>query len=416
MSRGKLLERKIVIVTSAQPVANPRAVKEAKALQQQGYNVTVIYAPLSPWGDEFDKKLFAETPNIHWISAGYHQYKQSLKYKYARVRRKIFEKLFKLGLENYAADYASILFCQELTNAAKRCPADLYIAHNLGALPAAIKAAKKYKANTAFDAEDFHRGENVLGSFHWRHTVYLENKYLPQLSYLSTASPLITKEYKQLFSQLSVFTINNVFPLNFLQPLAFSKSQNTLKLFWFSQTIGPKRGLEDVIKAMGILNNEKIKLHLLGNLSLSSKQYFEQLVEESNIKKEQIEYLLPVEEDKIAEIASTCDIGLALEVPYYLNREICLTNKIFIYLLAGNAIVFSNTKSQEKFLKENIGIGKIYSSGSPEELALIFQFYLNNPDVLLEHRKNSWSLAKDKFNWDNEKLLLKNKIEKILGN
>src|SRR5690625_6334356 len=47
----------------------------------------------------------------------------------------------------------------ELTRHARSVEADLYIAHNLAALPAAYHAAQHHGAKLGFDAEDFHRGE-----------------------------------------------------------------------------------------------------------------------------------------------------------------------------------------------------------------------------------------------------------------
>ena len=50
-------------------------------------------------------------------------------------------------------------FTGPLTAAAKRVPADLYIAHYPAALPAAAIAARRHGALYAFDAEDFHLGD-----------------------------------------------------------------------------------------------------------------------------------------------------------------------------------------------------------------------------------------------------------------
>jgi len=62
--------KKIVIVSSGQPSANPRIVKEAVAFSETGYQVKVIYCSLSPWADEFDKKLFSQIKKSRlWVGA-----------------------------------------------------------------------------------------------------------------------------------------------------------------------------------------------------------------------------------------------------------------------------------------------------------------------------------------------------------
>ena len=96
-----------------------------------------------------------------------------------------------------------------------------------------------------------------------------------------------------------------------------------------------------MISAIGLIKDQKIELTLLGNISASNKLYFKKLIEKENIKG--VNFLPPVEEKKIFEIASEHHIGLASETGKDLNNNIALSNKIFTYLLAGNAILFSNT-------------------------------------------------------------------------
>ena len=85
----------VTIITSAQPSANPRVVKEAKVLLDAGYHVSVIWCPISPWADLFDQKLFKQYPQIKWIKAGYHSQKQPLGYWYARVRQKSWQIIYR---------------------------------------------------------------------------------------------------------------------------------------------------------------------------------------------------------------------------------------------------------------------------------------------------------------------------------
>ncbi len=407
----------IAFISSGQPSANPRLVKEAIAMVNIGYTVTVIYCPLSPWADDFDKDLFDKNPGINWIKAGYHFSNDKLILKVIRIRRKLFEFFYKrLPIVPYAAENGIALFSHELKVKAKTVKADLYIAHNLAALPAAMKAAAKWKASYAFDAEDFHRGEDKEGSNKWNLAESIEKKYLPGTTYVSAASPLIRQAYKDIYKTISTITINNVFPISYLQPLPKKRlSSDVFKMFWFSQAIGQNRGIEDVIKAMGLLNNKGIELSLLGNLSKERKKYFLELMLKNNVAQSQVKFLPTVKEEQLPIIAAKHHVGLALEVPEYLNRQYCLTNKIFLYLLAGNAVIFSRTPAQQLFLRENEGIGSLFESGSPGELANVISFYMHNPMVLHAHQLNAHTLAKEKFNWELESKLLISKIIEVLN-
>jgi glycosyltransferase involved in cell wall biosynthesis len=410
------LTRRVILVTSGQPSANPRLVKEAVTLEKVGYKVTVIYVPISPWADRFDKLLFQQYPQINFIRVGFHPKQQRILYKWARLRRKA-----NLLISNFLGDtfnnrdFSTILFGQELFEKAKELKADLYIAHNLGALPAAVKAARFHKAKVGFDAEDFHRGEFIKDSIDKKQTEFIENKYFPFVNYLSVASPLISKAYKQIFFELSPVVINNVFPLSKLQALVTKSKTPGLHLFWFSQTIGKTRGLECVIEAIGLIRDLSIHFTMLGNASYDMKKHILQIASKAGVKHETIHFLAPVPEDELFEIASKFDVGLASEVPYCLNREYCLTNKIFTYLIAGNALALSDTKAQKQFLEEHPNIGMIYKYDDPASLAVVLSLYAENRDVLASHQKNARDLAEKKLNWEMESKKLLEVVQAVLN-
>src|SRR4051812_25642479 len=112
--------KKIVIVTSGQPSANPRLVKEATALAHAGYFVRVVYCPLSPWADRFDDQLFQKHPEINWVKAGYHFLQEGARYKLVRLRTKLFNFLFRfVPFVSNAAENSAGLFGNELKIKAK---------------------------------------------------------------------------------------------------------------------------------------------------------------------------------------------------------------------------------------------------------------------------------------------------------
>ena len=395
---------KVVIVSSGQPSANPRALKEAILLAENNYEVTFIYCPISKWADSFDKFIFEKYKNIKWIKAGYHFSENPFLNKYARVRKKIWGFIFKLiGNKFDSAIKSSILFYQELLATTKSVNADLYIGHNLGALPVIINVAKKYNSKTIFDFEDFHRGEHIVNGFEWNKIKLIEDTFAPLLDAAIAASPLIAKEYTLLYNSLHINTTLNCFPLQFSNERIIELTTHPIKLFWFSQTIGKERGLENVIAALGKMKQNKFELTLLGNHNDDTKTYFNKVATDNNFNNKSIKYLQPVAEVEIVSIAAEHHIGISSEMPTTLNRDLCLTNKIFMYLLAGNAIIFSNTKAQALFLKENSNIGSLFELHSIKSLVNILENYLNDYSLLFSQQNKSFMLAKNIFNWDIEK-------------
>lgn len=407
--------KKIVFISSGQPSANPRLVKDAISVMKCGYKVTVIYCPLSIWSDEFDQKLFQKYPSIEWVKVGAHSVADKFLFLLARIRMKFYHLFFIIiGNRNDSAIKSTVLFSQELYAVAKKYKADIYIGHNLGSLPAIINASHLHQAKAIFDFEDFHRGEDLKDSLHWKKTTIIEDKYIQNLNCATAASPLITRAYSKLYPFLYIKTINNCFSVEYAQYSVKKKEKNNLTLFWFSQFIGKKRGLELVIEAIGLTGNSNIILTLLGNCSLEMYDYFTSIAKVNGLVEEQLRFIPVVCEQQISKIASGYDLGLACEVPHILNRELCLTNKIFMYLLAGNAILYSNTKAQSLFYEQYSDTGTLYQYDDAKQLANILERYFNNPSFLLRQRAHSLNLGKQKFNWEIEKIQLTDLISSLL--
>lgn len=394
----------IVLISSGQPSANPRLTKEAIALHEQGWDVTVIYCPLSPWADEFDATLMRRYPAIKWTRVGYHPTQQNIKYKLALLRKKIYTSLFKWNSNNGTmAVRALVPFSQELAEAAAKQKAAIYIGHNLGALPAVVKAAKKYKAVAAFDFEDFHRGEDARGSLQSRLATSIEDSYIPFINCATAASPLIAEAYKSLYPSLAVDHIQNCFPLSYAPASLQDIEQSPLKLFWFSQFVGKQRGIETVIAAMGKLKDHRVSLSLMGNLTPALKNYWLHYAAQCGVDTQQLHFLPPCKEDEIAKAAAAHHIGLAIELKDHENRELCLTNKLYMYMLAGNAILYSSTRAQQQFLKTYPGTGLCFEAGNADDLACCLMKYINEPALLQQQRQTSFDTGQTALNWDNEK-------------
>ncbi len=373
-------------------------VKEATALDNAGYSVTVIYAPLSPWADAFDQELFKKTPRIQWIRTGYHSVQQPLRYKWVRFRRKANEWLSRIApffVRNPVKVY--VLFSQELIKKALAVKADVYIGHNLGALPAVVKAAAKWGSIAGFDAEDFHRGEFQQNSASYKLASVIEGKYIPRINYLTAASPLIAEAYQKLFPGKPITAINNVFSRSFLQQYPAGNASG-LSLFWISQTVGKSRGLETVIAAVNQLPHTDITLHILGNCPDEYKNELTSLSRQPG----NIHFVQPVSPDDVFAVGAQFDVGLATELPNCENRDICLTNKLFTYLLSGNCVIASDTAAQRLFLQENPGIGLIYSYDNPAHLATQLERLYSDRNLLLGCRQQAHTVAATRLNWEKE--------------
>ncbi len=401
----------IVLITTGQPSVNPRIVKEAEAFRAAGYTVTLLYCFWINWAIAADHSLLKNVKWQHQLIGG-SPVSQKILYALKRLRWKIYRQLNKtFGNKVNFAERAQARCYDELLKAAIAIKADWYIGHNLGALPVAIKAAQHHHTKCGFDFEDYHREEvENITPHDLKRILYLENKYVPALNYITAASPLIADKVHKNFPALrkkDLITILNCFPLS-QQPVFRLKAvrDDTLQLFWFSQTIGLNRGLEIVFKALEELKDPSIHLTLAGRLNSDVITYIEK---HAPAVKQAIHFAGVIDPDQLPSFASQFDVGLALELAIPNNRNICLTNKIFTCLLAGNAIIFSETAAQKSFNEQHKAGLSFESNNIPQLKAAITAY--KNEAILLQQRKANYQLANELLNWEKEKGKLLSIIE-----
>lgn len=394
---------KIILVTSGQPSLNPRLVKEADALSFAGFEVTVLYTYWNDWGTKFDGPLL-KSRKWKAIRVGGDPEQKPLVYLFSRIMHKLAIAGAKKLRLRFFAEFAISRNSYWLMKAASAHDADLYIAHNPGALPAVVKAAKRYGKSCGFDAEDYHRNEvsNNPLNFDVLLKSCIEDKYIPQTDYLTVSSPQIGEAYQKLFPAKQPVTILNVFNITPGISIRNAEPDSPLKLFWFSQTIGTNRGIEDVLKVLHTIKDRKFELHLMGKLSLNSpKEYFETM---AGHMPHPLYFHDPVAPDELTAFSSQFDIGLALEPAFSVNNDLALSNKIFTYMQAGLAIIASSTTAQQALLKKYPEIGKLYKTGNIHSLSAILLHYSENTNELDQAQRASKDLAQTSLNWETEQL------------
>lgn len=402
---------KVALISSGQPSLNPRLVKEADALTNAGHDVIVLYTYWNEWGTQHDVQLFSEKK---WkaIRLGGSPYKQGITWFFSRLIHKTTVVLLqRTGNFGAFADIAIARSSYFLIKGAKKHKADLYIAHNLGALPAVVKTANYYKKPCGFDAEDFHRQEvnDDVDSYNFKIARAVEDKYLPVVNYLTASSPLIAEKYALLFKR-AVTCVLNVFPKTPLFPIV-QNNDKPLKLFWFSQTIGPNRGLETIIEALD-LTEIPIELHLLGQPAKGYKQHLLKLAQNAGIENDNMIFYDPVLADKLPQMTARFDIGLASETGFCLNNNIALSNKLFTYIQSGLAVAASNTPAQNAFMQQYPQTGKIY--GNAKELSIILTNYHQNRELLYQTKKDAYKVGQSQLNWEIESLKFLNIVNNVL--
>ena len=400
---------RICLVTPGNVASNPRLVKEARALQAAGYALRIVAADIIPSLSAYDAEIFAELGCDHArVSAGLPRHRHLLRAMLQRTARRGLPLLRLPAPRLHVAAWAHHQLTRALAREARRQPADLYLAHNLAALPAAAAAAEDHHSRLGFDAEDFHCGEledtpENAGELAARATI--EAALLPRCHHLTAASPGIASLYEERYG-VSMEPILNVFPLS-EAPAAPSPGaadrEDAPSLYWFSQTVGEHRGLEAVVEAMGRMRR-RTWLRLRGNPSAGYLDALRMVARRAGGEDlaRRIEVLPVAPPSEMARLAAGHDLGLALELSRPINRAFCLTNKIFVYLLAGLPMCLSRTPAQEAMAAELGAAAFLADLDDPTGFARALDDHFNTPGEMRRARAASWHLARTRFNWDVE--------------
>ncbi len=399
-------KRRICLVSPGHVASNPRLVKEANALQAANFQVRVVAGDYMAEIRPLDQTILSTAP-WSWV-----QVRQGSKFSYfqRKFRQKLAQSMVSRGwIPNISvATWAHYPMSLKLAQAAAAEPADLYIAHCLAALPAVAIAAQQHNAKFGFDAEDFHIGELPNTPAHAPEIAVrdrIERTLLPRCAHLTAASPMIAKTYAERYG-VNMEPILNVFPLA-EAPTSPERQQGDRigvepSLYWFSQTIGPGRGLESIIQAMGWMQTP-VRLHLRGIPARGYSEQLQQLAQEAGVG-DRIHLLPSAPPDQMVQLAACHDLGLSLEQTQPNNRAICLTNKIFTYLLAGLPIVMSQTPAQAEFSEQLGKASALVNLENPQEIAKILDSWLSDSKKLASARKIAWKLGRERYNWDVEKI------------
>lgn len=408
---------KVCLVTSGHLSTNPRLVKEAEALERAGYDVRIVAARFLPWADAEDQVFLARGWKVRRIPFGpaatpIMRIARSLRRRLARRAAKLFG--FPLWLVRLACHW----IVPELTKHARGCGADIYVAHNLAALPAAVAAAASAKAKAVFDAEDFHSGEpteGVAGDYDRRLAEALESHYMPLCDAITAASPGIARAYAMRYGIREPTVVLNTFPLAMAHGGGCSRESPPRRpsVYWFSQTIGPMRGLECAIRSIA-KSRSRPHLYLRGSASEDYRRELTALAQAHGVA-ERLHFLPPAAPEEMVRLAAMYDVGFAGEPGHSPNNRICLSNKLFCYLLAGIPVLASATPAQTAFASEAPEAVRLYRPDQESELAAQIDRLFGDVAELDMARSAAKRAGAERYNWDVEQVRWLREIESVLG-
>lgn len=396
---------RVCVVTAGHLATCPRMLKAADALAGAGYRVRVVSGRRVAWATAADDEVRDRRAG-RWEWTVVDGDRRSAPWSYVwggaryRASRAIARGLGRARVPLALAARAYARAHAELLRAALQEPADLYYGGTTGALAAVAVAARRAGVPYALDLEDFHSGESddpAGASLVHALARGIERAILPGAAFLTASSAPIAQAYAETYGVRPVL-VHNTFGLPVETPDVVPTTGEDLKLYWFGQTIGPGRGLEDAVRAVG-LAGISAELHLRG---LAAPGYLDSLgrLGTDAAPRLKIIHHEPAPPDRMVELCRGYDVGLALEQGHVPNRAWCLTNKAFTYILAALAVAFTDTPGQRTLALDLAEGAILYPPGDVAALAAGLLRWEAHRGLLLRAKAAAWEAARRRWHWE----------------
>ncbi len=411
--------KRVCLITPLHLSANPRLVKQANALIEAGYEIVVVSGHSSADWSKLDSCMF----HRNWHETNIVRYGPQVNI-IRRLRQKALRYTASIVARTVASPSLRALELAEhdssadLMAALRRIPADIYIAHMIASLGPAQRAAKRFGAHLAVDAEDFETGilpDLPINLRALSRIKRLEAEYLPLCSFMIAASPGIADAYVEAYGIPRPTVVLNAFPRCHSPegPTLSGAVQPGPSAYWFSQTIGPDRGIECAVRAIGRAKSGP-HLYLRGRPASGFLDRLRRVASEADVSDRL--HVLPLESPmKLERLAAPYDVGLSLEPGLTRNSRLTLGNKLFSYLIAGIPIVASDIQSHVAFAA---GLGEaitLYRKQDPDNLAAALDALLTDQRRLASARAEAFRLGQQRFNWEIESQVFVRCVDRALA-
>lgn len=395
---------RICIVIAGHLATNPRPCKEAQALAEAGHEVHVRGVWYDPALAAVDEQITATAPWKFRPVADVRPHSPA-----GLWRRSVERVRFRLARERFVrgGDFQPALLgysVPALLAAATAARADLTIVHSEAGLWVGSELLDRGGLRVGVDFEDWYSRDLLPEAQRHRPTQTtrsFEAKLARACTYCLAPSHAMADALANEFSAPHPTVVYNSFPdTPAIAVPAPERAPGMPSLHWYSQSIGPGRGLELVCAALAFLD-APAELHLRGQASPATREWLFGLVPEAWKPRVFVHDTVPPA--ALAARIAQHDIGLALETDAIPSRDLTVTNKILQYMQAGLAVVATDTAGQREVFGHASGIGALVPNRAPRALADALAALIASPPRLQAARRAARAAYESEFAWERQR-------------
>jgi glycosyltransferase involved in cell wall biosynthesis len=403
---------KILILNASHLANNPRVIKEADALSAAGHEVEVLGWAIDDRLSREDEVLLSGRAWKFTRLIDLRPGRGGAKAKMWRLQKRLAFELSRWTGRQTAAQLGG--WRRRYLAEARRRNADLSIAHSAPMMWVASQLRREGRA-VGLDLEDwFSREQNH--PFPCRVISGLERDLLTRGVHATCPSRAMSEAVAAAYRCAPPAVVYNVFRWSEREHLDdLSKDRGScdvVSIHWYSQTVGPGRGLEQLCAVLPRLARP-VELHIRGAWPAGSEAWLMSLVE-SRFRK-CVKRHRPVPNRELLSRIAEHDIGFCGETSSNVSRNLSVTNKMFQYLLAGLAVAASDTAGQKEVQAVAGEAISIFRENDTDSLASVLNSWLENPDALVRAKEAAVKAARDYFCWERCEATLVESVARACG-
>lgn len=353
--------RRTATMLVADNAIDRRVLLSARSLHNDGWKVTVIALPYPYWPDSIDEdqlmfpEFRIERLNPYWP---------------VRVPVGLQGLIDRIDLWQQVFPYYL-----HFLDLALFAPAEVYIAHDLPALPAAATAAEALNALLIYDAHELYPEQRVFDADHVALLGRAERELIRRARLVTTVNASIAAEISQRYSITLPEVLLNA-PAAPSGGLPVAKTElirerlgcaPSIRILLFQGRLAAHRNLETLVAAMDRVETKDVILVLMG----PDGGIFDELCQmagDLHLLDRRVYFLDPVRQDVLLSWTASADIGIIPYPPVDLNSRLCTPNKLFEFIVAELPILANDLLELRRFVTGN-GFGQNHPMQDPAALA-----------------------------------------------
>jgi len=384
-------------------------VRNATALSAAGHHVTVVTPAFEPSMTAIDE-LVAQTAEWNYRPVDLLGARAKLGLM-DRVFKRIWNFLLRRRPIAQIGHLALVYGAHSLKRVLQELDADLIVAQQQAVLPLVAEVALQKGIPYACDIEDVLTESTSEPT---RLLKSIESRYLPGARIVATMSEAASDFIASAYPGVHPLVLHNCPSLAERGLAGWRPGQldSEPSIYWFGQTLGPHSLALELIEANAIAGHP-FRLAFRGRPEVGFVLEMKKLAESLGGSR-LLEILPPEDPSRMVIEAQKHDVLFGSQPAGQLFHELAVGNKVFTGLMAGAALLVSDTRAHRQLARE-LGISMtLADTTSPASLARALKILADDRPRLEERRKAAWELSSNTFNWEHVSALWTAAVDQLI--